>query len=236
MPREYPKKRVPWHFRVSEATDVALNEAAVLATNESGSVVPAFEMRQRAANAGTAMLLNCAGCRLGKCKRHVIRGKTAGKPDERMENADHDKRSGARPGYETEPDVVVPVERIPTPKQVVQDKPVPAQLAMIDTAPALIVGDAPKEPKTKRARQYPADFVLTNEMRAYAEQNGIATNRIDGMFEHFSNHHKAKGSKFVDWKLAFYTWVRNYKQYSRGGNVPVQPSAVQGGGKDDLPW
>jgi hypothetical protein len=31
-------------------------------------------------------------------------------------------------------------------------------------------------------------------------------------FERFEFHHKAKNNKFADWKLAFYTWVRNWKE------------------------
>jgi hypothetical protein len=36
----------------------------------------------------------------------------------------------------------------------------------------------------------------------------------------FREHHAAKGSLFLDWDLAFHTWLRNAPKFSRGKRIP----------------
>ena len=68
-------------------------------------------------------------------------------------------------------------------------------------------------PATDRASRWPDDFVLDAEMVAYAINRGMAgPAQVADEFERFENYHKSKGSKFVNWKLAFYNWVRNWEE------------------------
>lgn len=65
----------------------------------------------------------------------------------------------------------------------------------------------------KRATQLPADFAVTDELRAWAMEKGYAN--PDTLKDAFVDHHTARASKFVDWVSAFRTWVRNDAKFSR---------------------
>jgi hypothetical protein len=58
-----------------------------------------------------------------------------------------------------------------------------------------------------RAHPAPDDFVLTDDRKRYAEGKGLTGTAEQ--FDQFLDHHKAKGSQFVDWNAAWQTWVRN---------------------------
>lgn len=57
----------------------------------------------------------------------------------------------------------------------------------------------------KKARQLPADFVPNDANRRIAAERGVDLRHA---FEQFADHHRAKGSTFKDWHLAFNTWLR----------------------------
>jgi len=74
-----------------------------------------------------------------------------------------------------------------------------------------------KREARKRATPLSDDFMLTEELTAYALQHGISGG-IEVQFEKFREHHKAKGSKFTDWVSAWRTWVLRDADYqSRNG-------------------
>ena len=194
--------------------------AALAASNEAGRIVPAYEMHRRAYLAGLPLIEACAECRAGTCdgSKHVRQDNFVG-----LKVCQNEPVAEATIQKTTEQNTV--------PKSV---EATPAeQVGMFFTEP---VEDKPApEPKKKpRKRSYPEGFALTDEMRNYAVKNGIAPDRVDGVFEHFSNHHRAKGSVYVDWTLAFYTWVRNDKQYGGKNQAPV---AVRRSGttQDEMP-
>jgi hypothetical protein len=58
-------------------------------------------------------------------------------------------------------------------------------------------------------RKIPDFFPLTKELKIYALTKGILKNEVEGIFEHFKNHHGAKGTLMLDWNKCWYTWVRN---------------------------
>ena len=194
--------------------------AALAASNEAGRVVPAFEIHKRAYLTGLRLIEACAECRAGTCdgSKHV-----------RQDNFVGPKACQNEPVAEATIHKTTEQNTAPRPVETTPAE----QVGMFFTEP---VEDKPApEPKKKpRKRSYPEGFALTDEMRAYAVKNGIAPDRVDGMFEHFSNHHRAKGSMFVDWTLAFYTWVRNDKQYGGKNQAPV---AVRRSGttQDEMP-
>lgn len=68
----------------------------------------------------------------------------------------------------------------------------------------------------QRATRFPENFLLGENLRGYAVEHGMPAGEVESQFEHFENFHKAKGSRFMDWNRAWYTWVGNYKQFQRG--------------------
>jgi hypothetical protein len=75
-----------------------------------------------------------------------------------------------------------------------------------------------------RASRWPDGFELDAEMIAYATDRGMnGPKHAADEFERFRHYHQSKGSKFVVWKLAWYTWVRNWDDRRNRGS-PVQRS------------
>ena len=70
-----------------------------------------------------------------------------------------------------------------------------------------------KKEKVEKATQFPPDFKLTPELKTYAIQKGIPEHNVRDCFEHFENHHRAKGSTMKDWNRAWYTWVQKAKAF-----------------------
>lgn len=77
--------------------------------------------------------------------------------------------------------------------------------------------DAPAKPK--RATAFPKDFVLDDERLAIADRHGIPAARAQGVFDHFREHHIARGTTFKDWEAAWSTWCRNDKKFN--GRPPI---------------
>lgn len=65
----------------------------------------------------------------------------------------------------------------------------------------------------KKSTQFPASFSLTDKLKKYATEKEIENPELE--FEHFKNHHIAKGSLFRDWERAWYTWVINGKKFKK---------------------
>lgn len=70
----------------------------------------------------------------------------------------------------------------------------------------------------KRASRFPEGFLLTDDRRAVAIRHGIPVARVDGVYEHFRDHHTAKGTIFVDWDAAWRTWCKNDLKFRGGQN------------------
>jgi len=68
-------------------------------------------------------------------------------------------------------------------------------------------------PRAARAVILPAQFTLTAERRAFAEVGGLNPGLEFGWFK---DHHRAKGSRFVDWEAAWRTWCRRAARFGRG--------------------
>lgn len=65
-----------------------------------------------------------------------------------------------------------------------------------------------------RRRQLPPDFILSPELKQIAAKKGLNGDRVESVFEHFCDHHRAKGSVMLDWTAAWRTWVSNDKKFS----------------------
>lgn len=67
----------------------------------------------------------------------------------------------------------------------------------------------------RRASALPSDFVVTDAMRAWwASKEASTTVSLQRETEQFLDHHRAKGTTFVDWTAAWRTWMTNAIKYS----------------------
>lgn len=66
----------------------------------------------------------------------------------------------------------------------------------------------------KRATQLPDTFTVTPDMRAWATEKTPSVD-VDTETEQFKDHHQAKGSKFMDWRKAWQTWMRKSQQWAK---------------------
>jgi uncharacterized protein YdaU (DUF1376 family) len=89
---------------------------------------------------------------------------------------------------------------------------------------------APSAP-AKRASQMPVDFDLSDEMRQFARDNGLDAQRE---FDAFRDYHRSKGSKFLDWKSAWRTWIRNAVKFAGKGKGNAPPAGYLNETRDDL--
>jgi len=61
----------------------------------------------------------------------------------------------------------------------------------------------------------PKDIFLSDKMKAYVKSQGCDnSNHAEQLFEDFKINHLKRGTKWVDWTAAFYTWVRNDKKWN----------------------
>ena len=73
-------------------------------------------------------------------------------------------------------------------------------------------------------RKIPEVFPLKKELKTYAFKKGIFKNEVEDIFEHFKNHHGAKGTLMLDWDKCWYTWVRNEIKFNpEKYNILPQP-------------
>ena len=70
----------------------------------------------------------------------------------------------------------------------------------------------------KQRRQLPPDFQLSENLKAFASKLGLNGDRVDEVFSQFTDYHRARGSKMIDWDAAWRTWVRNERKFSKPGN------------------
>lgn len=75
--------------------------------------------------------------------------------------------------------------------------------------PELTTGKNHSKRTNKRA--LPADFAVSEEMRAWAKTKGLSS--PDDLIEQFRDYHIANGSTYTDWDAAFRTWIRNDKTF-----------------------
>ena len=59
----------------------------------------------------------------------------------------------------------------------------------------------------------PTNIFLTDRMKEYVKKQGCENNgHAEYIFEGFCNYYNRKGTKWQDWTLTFYDWVRNDKK------------------------
>lgn len=70
--------------------------------------------------------------------------------------------------------------------------------------------------RAQRATPWPDDFRLTEERTSLATEQRL---EMPWEWNKFKDHHRAKGSRFVDWDAAWRTWIRHAVEFAerRGG-------------------
>lgn len=81
-------------------------------------------------------------------------------------------------------------------------------------------------PKKRRKTECPKDFEVTPEMREWAKLQGVFVD-LDDETQAFLDDRRAKGITYVDWKLAWMTWMRNSKKFSKPEEPPKGMAAVR---------
>jgi uncharacterized protein YdaU (DUF1376 family) len=89
---------------------------------------------------------------------------------------------------------------------------------------ALVAVPAPSQApaKPKQACRLPEQWGPTDRHRALAAETG---KDLDAAAGRFRNHHKAKGSRFLDWDLAFSNWLS--ERFARDPQRPLIPVNTQ---------
>jgi hypothetical protein len=77
----------------------------------------------------------------------------------------------------------------------------------------------PKRRPSKDFKPLPEDFKVTAKAIQLAKENGWPDPHKQ--LEAFKDHHIANGILMVDWERAFYTWLRNAKQWKKGPPIFV---------------
>ena len=95
----------------------------------------------------------------------------------------------------------------------------------------LIVSPAQKKPR-RRSCELPEGWVPSERNLSDARKKHLTEQEISHEADQFANHHRSKGTQFVDWDAAWRTWVGNVSKYrGRGGmaGAPFPSGYGQGG-------
>lgn len=77
-----------------------------------------------------------------------------------------------------------------------------------------------KKASEEKAHRLPDGWKLPQEGVEYARKHGFYDRKISDMVEDFSNHHRSRGNRMVNWNLAWQTWVRNQVKFA-GKRGPI---------------
>lgn len=80
------------------------------------------------------------------------------------------------------------------------------------------------------ATPVPDHLPITDPMKDLARRLGF-TGDLTTLTENFLDHHRAKGSRFIDWTAAWRTWLRNEIKFSstrRPSSQPADPGGHRG--------
>lgn len=64
----------------------------------------------------------------------------------------------------------------------------------------------------KKKIPVPEKFEITEEMKKWANEQGLSTDILTET-QNFLDHNRAKGNLFIDWTIAWRTWIRNAIQF-----------------------
>lgn len=76
--------------------------------------------------------------------------------------------------------------------------------------------------KQVRSSRLPDGWTLPEEWRNAAIEKGLTGSEADHEGVQFANHHQAKGSRMVDWRKAWGTWIGNRLKWDAGRPKKLQ--------------
>lgn len=90
-----------------------------------------------------------------------------------------------------------------------------------------------QKPRAARATVWPEGFRLTEELAEYARGKGMQDSASE--WEAFENHHRSKGTKFADWRRAWFNWVLRAPKFERRPSLrnAINPESQVGRGPED---
>lgn len=77
--------------------------------------------------------------------------------------------------------------------------------------------------RRKKTSALPPDFEITDGMFKWAQKKGLSDPVIVREGEKFINHHRAKGSKMLDWNAAWRTWILRCLEYNPAPEAESEP-------------
>ena len=138
-------------------------------------------------------------------KRRVNAGKKGGRPRKSLENNETEESNAKALGKQPEPEP--DTDKEPT---------------------ANAVG---KKKSSRAVCQMPDDWVLTKALGEWAVSQGFTPDEVRAEASKFETHHRAKGSRFKAWDLAWKKWIGNAKEYRaekrRGGEGKPYPGETR---------
>lgn len=92
----------------------------------------------------------------------------------------------------------------------------------------------PKASRDRRATRLPDDWLLTDAHRAFSEKHGFDAARAQLEAEKFCDHHRARGTRMLDWMAAWRTWIRNAVTFD-ARRSPSEHGRTSGNGIPPMP-
>jgi hypothetical protein len=76
--------------------------------------------------------------------------------------------------------------------------------------------------KTPRGSFAPDEFPLSEQHRQQAERYGVRPDRIAAETAKFLDHHRSRGTRFIDWQAAWRTWMQRVSDYGQPPRTGLQ--------------
>ncbi|WP_325603015.1 hypothetical protein [Nocardioides sp.] len=109
------------------------------------------------------------------------------------------------------------------------DGPVPSRPVLDETEVPIVTSvSSATAPRAKRKQQVPDDFYPDDAGVNYALAQGMPFEQVPRQVEKFVNHHRSKGTTFLDVAKAWQTWAGNYQEFGR----PRSPTGSANGTPD----
>jgi len=89
---------------------------------------------------------------------------------------------------------------------------------------------SPKSLKFKKKAGCPDPFPVLPQMKSYAASKSYVGD-LEDLTEGFTQYHKSKGSKFVDWYAAWQRWLRKEIEWKGPGTQPIKKRPIRAGDK-----
>lgn len=122
--------------------------------------------------------------------------------------------------------LVTPLVTQPCNTAPVPSRPVPSYSEEIETACALSKPEAaspkPEKPKAKSTVKHSLPSGWAPKPSHFDKAKAIGTD-CKAEAEAFKEHHVAKGNKWADWDMAFFTWLRNSEKF--GKQIEPEPES-----------